>query len=84
MNKVCLVIGAGAGIGGTAMPTWVGGLNDRQLWGIGLYLEDLIAKRGTAEGKALQKKLAEQPPWSPPPPPQEDEQPEDSAGDSNE
>jgi hypothetical protein len=33
------------------------------------YVRSLVALRGTPEAAALQKRLLDQPPWSPPPPP---------------
>jgi mono/diheme cytochrome c family protein len=58
-----------AGIGGTAMPTWKNVLPDPDLWAMAYYVRSLVAIRGTAEAAALQKRLLDQPPWSPPPPP---------------
>lgn len=58
-----------AGVGGTAMPSWGATLTHQQLWGLAYYVESLIEKRESAEGYAMKKSLAEQPPWSPPPPP---------------
>jgi mono/diheme cytochrome c family protein len=58
-----------AGIGGTAMPTWKNVLADPDLWAMAYYVRSLVALRGSAEAAALQKRLLDQPPWSPPPPP---------------
>ena len=58
-----------AGIGGTAMPTWKNVLPDPDLWAMAYYVRSLVALRGTPEAAALQKRLLDQPPWSPPPPP---------------
>jgi mono/diheme cytochrome c family protein len=58
-----------AGIGGTAMPTWKNVLPDPDLWAIAHYVRSLVALRGTPEAAALNKRLLDQPPWSPPPPP---------------
>jgi mono/diheme cytochrome c family protein len=58
-----------AGIGGTAMPTWKNVLPDPDLWAMAYYVRSLVALRGTAEAAAMQKRLLDQPPWSPPPPP---------------
>jgi mono/diheme cytochrome c family protein len=55
-----------AGVGGTAMPTWAGGLSDRQLWGLAYYVESLARLRGTREGRALQAALWAQPPGEAP------------------
>ena len=55
-----------AGIGGTAMPTWKNVLPDPDLWAMAYYVRSLVELRGTAEGAALQKRLLDQPPWSPP------------------
>jgi hypothetical protein len=51
------------------MPSWGDTLSDKQLWGLAYYVEWLIGQRNTPEGAALQKKMAEQPAWTPPPPP---------------
>jgi mono/diheme cytochrome c family protein len=56
-----------AGIGGTAMPTWKNVLPDPDLWAMAYYVRSLAALRGTADASALQKRLLEQPAWSPPP-----------------
>jgi len=82
-HKESLINVISAGVGGTAMPTWAGGLTDRQLWSIAYYVEDLALKRGTPEGRELQRKLLEQPPFeipAPPPPPPEQQEP--AAGDN--
>jgi mono/diheme cytochrome c family protein len=47
----------GAGIGGTAMPTWAGGLNAKQLWGLAYYVRSLSLMRGTPEATALRSEL---------------------------
>jgi hypothetical protein len=49
-----------AGVGGTAMPTWAGGLQPRQLWGLAHYVESLALQRGTPEGAALRRSLLDQ------------------------
>jgi len=56
-----------AGIGGTAMPTWKNVLPEGDLWAISHYVRSLVALRGSAEAAALQRRLLDQPPWSPPP-----------------
>jgi len=58
-----------AGIGGTAMPTWKNVLPDPDLWAMAYYVRSLVALRGTAGAAALQRRLLEQPVWSPPPVP---------------
>jgi Cytochrome C oxidase, cbb3-type, subunit III len=57
-----------AGIGGTAMPTWKNVLPDPDLWAMAHYVRSLVALRGTAEAAVLQKRLLDQPAWTPPPP----------------
>ena len=56
-----------AGIGGTAMPTWKNVLPEPDLWAMAHYVKSLVALRGTAEATALQRRLLDQPPWTPPP-----------------
>jgi hypothetical protein len=56
-----------AGIGGTAMPTWKNVLPEADLWALSHYVRSLVALRGSAEAAALQRRLLDQPPWSPPP-----------------
>jgi hypothetical protein len=56
-----------AGIGGTAMPTWKNVLPEPDLWAMAHYVKSLVALRGTSEATALQRRLLDQPPWSPPP-----------------
>ena len=56
-----------AGIGGTAMPTWKNVLPEPDLWAMAHYVRSLVALRGSAEAAALQRRLLDQPPWSPPP-----------------
>ena len=34
-----------SGVGGTAMPTWAGSLEQEQIWGIAYYVNDLALKR---------------------------------------
>ena len=56
-----------AGIGGTAMPTWKNVLPDPDLWAMAYYVRWLVALRGTQAATELQRRLLDQPPWSPPP-----------------
>jgi len=56
-----------SGIGGTAMPTWKNVLPDPDLWAMAHYVRSLFALRGTPEAAALQRRLLDQPPWTPPP-----------------
>jgi mono/diheme cytochrome c family protein len=51
-----------AGIGGTAMPTWKGGVKDEDLWALAYYVKSLADMRDTPHGASLQKKLARQAP----------------------
>ncbi|MEZ4272615.1 MAG: cytochrome c [Myxococcota bacterium] len=67
----------GSGIGGTAMPTWAGGLKPRQLWGLAYYVSSVAQLRGTPEARALMEKMATQPAFDPTPPVPE-QQPEDA------
>jgi len=57
-----------AGVGGTAMPTWAGALEAKQLWGLAYYVRSLALLRGTPEGTALRQRLLAQPPPAPAPP----------------
>jgi hypothetical protein len=56
-----------AGIGGTAMPTWKNVLPDPDLWAMAYYVRWLVALRGTPAAAELQRRLLDQPPWTPPP-----------------
>jgi mono/diheme cytochrome c family protein len=58
----------GAGVGGTAMPTWSGVLEPRQIWGLAYYVRSLALLRGTDQSDQIKASLASQPP-SPPPTP---------------
>ncbi|HEV8321278.1 MAG TPA: c-type cytochrome [Myxococcota bacterium] len=55
----------GAGIGGTAMPTWIDSVsdafNEKDIWAIAYYVQDLVAIKDTPAADALRKTLAEQP-----------------------
>jgi mono/diheme cytochrome c family protein len=55
-----------AGVGGTAMPTWGGVLEDRQLWGLAYYVRSLALLRGTDKAAALRRTLVQ--PAAPPQP----------------
>ncbi|HMC94763.1 MAG TPA: c-type cytochrome [Polyangia bacterium] len=57
-----------AGIGGTAMPTWKNVLPDADLWALAHYVRSLVALRDRPEADALERRLSDQPPWSPPRP----------------
>ena len=57
-----------SGVGGTAMPTWRGALPEEQLWALVHFVKSIADKRGTADGAALQHKLAAQPPFQAPAP----------------
>jgi mono/diheme cytochrome c family protein len=46
-----------AGVGGTAMPTWRGALDERDLWALVHYVDWLAGLRGTPEGKRLLQQL---------------------------
>jgi mono/diheme cytochrome c family protein len=35
----------GAGVGGTAMPTWKGALREEDLWAVARYVEGVAAQR---------------------------------------
>lgn len=61
----------GAGIGGTAMPSWAASLPAAQVWGIAYYVRSLAAVRDSAEGRALRAKLLGAPAYVPPAQPQE-------------
>ncbi len=50
-----------AGVGGTAMPTWAGSLEEEQLWGLAYYINSLALMRGTPKGFELKKKLLQAP-----------------------
>ncbi len=72
-----------AGVGGTAMPSWGETLTDKQLWGLAYYIESLVRMRNTEEGRALEKALEAQPPYtlpSPEPPKPEAAPPSVDAG----
>ena len=56
-----------AGIGGTAMPTWKNVLPEPDLWAMAHYVRSLVALRGTPAAAELQRRLLDQPAWTPPP-----------------
>jgi mono/diheme cytochrome c family protein len=56
-----------AGIGGTAMPTWKNVLPDADLWAMAHYVGSLVAMRDRPEAGALERRLRDQPAWTPPP-----------------
>jgi len=56
-----LYLTIGAGIGGTAMPAWKGSLEERDLWALAYYVQDLYSLRDTKGAKALRDKLENQP-----------------------
>jgi mono/diheme cytochrome c family protein len=47
----------GSGVGGTAMPTWAGSLDNDQIWGLAYYVRALALDRGTKESKELRARL---------------------------
>jgi mono/diheme cytochrome c family protein len=47
----------GSGVGGTAMPTWAGSLDNDQIWGLAYYVRSLALERGTPESKQLRARL---------------------------
>jgi mono/diheme cytochrome c family protein len=55
-----------AGIGGTAMPTWKGALDEQQLWALAYYVRSLTRLRGTTQALELKNQLRNQPPFAPP------------------
>lgn len=55
-----------SGIGGTAMPTWKGALDEQQLWALAYYVRSLTQLRGTTQALELKRQLREQPPFTPP------------------
>jgi mono/diheme cytochrome c family protein len=50
-----------SGVGGTAMPTWGGVLEDRQVWGLAYYVRAIALLRGTDKAAALRRTLAQPP-----------------------
>jgi hypothetical protein len=56
VDSLALVIGSG--VGGTAMPSWVGALKPEQLWGLAYYVRSLALLRGTPEAGAMRTALS--------------------------
>ena len=52
-----------SGIGGTAMPMWKGSIDDKDIWAIAYFVEDLIKKKDTPEAKTIHDGLINQPEW---------------------
>jgi mono/diheme cytochrome c family protein len=50
----------GAGVGGTAMPSWASALTAEQLWGLAYYVHDLALMRGTPEAARRRAQLLAQ------------------------
>jgi mono/diheme cytochrome c family protein len=50
-----------AGVGGTAMPTWRGSLEERDLWALVHYVDWLARMRGTPQGERLLQQLRAHP-----------------------
>ena len=46
-----------AGIPGTAMPRWQGGLGEEEIWAMAYYVESLVSMRGKPEARALKARL---------------------------
>jgi mono/diheme cytochrome c family protein len=55
----------GAGVGGTAMPTWAGALPPKQIWGLAYYVRSLSLLRGTPAGRNLHARLLGSPAANP-------------------
>ena len=68
----------GAGIGGTAMPTWKGVIEEEELWALVYYVDSLIVLKDTAGGIELRRSLADQPEFVPPSDEEEGEEGEGS------
>lgn len=49
-----------SGIGGTAMPSWKGVLEDEDIWAVAYYVKSLMNLKGTEDRKSLIKKLENQ------------------------
>ena len=56
-----LVRTIGAGVGGTAMPSWASALKNDQLWALAYYVESLATLRGTPAARQLQRELERSP-----------------------
>ena len=61
-----LFLTIGAGIGGTAMPMWKGSIEDKDIWAIAYYVNDLAKKYDDPQMIAMRKKMLEQPEFVPP------------------
>lgn len=48
----------GAGVGGTAMPTWAGSIDADEIWALAYYVNSLALMRGTREAAALKASLS--------------------------
>lgn len=55
LQSLALVIASG--VGGTAMPTWAGSLQEEQLWGLAYYVRSIALKRGTPEARTLRQRM---------------------------
>jgi hypothetical protein len=55
-----------SGVGGTAMPTWLGALPEENLWALVHYVRSIVILQDTPEGAALARHLAEQPEFKAP------------------
>ena len=55
VDSLAMVIGAG--VGGTAMPTWSGVLEPKQIWGLAYYVRSIALLRATDQGDALAQML---------------------------
>lgn len=58
----------GAGIPGTAMPSWKGSLPEEDLWALAYYVRSLMDLRDTPQAAALRRDLLAQPEFVPPAP----------------
>ena len=59
----------GAGIPGTAMPSWKGSLSEEDLWSLAYYVDSLVKLRDTQQATDLRQQLGSQPEFVPPVPP---------------
>jgi mono/diheme cytochrome c family protein len=56
-----------SGVGGTAMPTWLGSLPDEDIWALVRYVDSLVALKGTdAAIRLVRENLAADERWKPP------------------
>ena len=58
----------GAGIPGTAMPSWKGALPEEDLWALAYYVDSLTRMRGTESAQKLRDDMKSQPDYIPPAP----------------